>query len=439
MGHPDSVRTPIDAFLLAALEAKGATFSPEADRRTLIRRASFDLLGLPPTPEDVEAFAVDKAPDAYERLIDRLLDSRHYGERWARHWLDVAGYADSDGDPTRDTVRPYAYKYRDYLIRSLNGDRPWDILIREQLAGDEMIASSLENLDPADHDRLVATGFLRMAPDTTAEKGVDQVQARNDAVAETIKVVSTSLLGLTVGCAQCHSHRYDPITHEDYYRFRALFEPAFDVARWKTPAQRLVSLWSPEDRRRAEVADVEIKAIERERQVQIDALVVAVFEKELAEAREEVRSKLREAFETPAKERTAEQKDLLRAYPQDARHFRERQPLRPQGPRGHHGLVRGAARLGASEAPRRGLRPCPDRDPGPAPRHAALRPGRPGAASPGGRARGAERPDRRRRPGRSSPRPSTRPRPAADAPRMPVISPAGNTRSSPASWSTASG
>jgi mono/diheme cytochrome c family protein len=136
----DLVATPIDAFVLQKLEAQGLTFAPEADRHTLIRRASADLWGLPPTPEEVAAFVADDKPDAYERLIDRLLASPRYGERWARHWLDVAGYADSEGYSDEDRVRPSAFRYRDYVIRALNNDKPFDIFIQEQLAGDEMVS-----------------------------------------------------------------------------------------------------------------------------------------------------------------------------------------------------------------------------------------------------------------------------------------------------------
>ena len=167
------VRTPIDAFLLERLEAEGLGFAPEADRRTLIRRITFDLTGLPPTPAEVEEFVADGAPDALERLVDRLLATPRYGEHWARHWLDVAGYADSDGYTPKDLERKYAWKYRDYVVRALNADRPWDELIREQLAGDEMVAPPYANLAPADVDKLIATGFLRMAPDGTGDPGAD--------------------------------------------------------------------------------------------------------------------------------------------------------------------------------------------------------------------------------------------------------------------------
>src|SRR5438552_3613056 len=140
----DRVCTPIDTFLLARLESRGLTFAPEADRRTLIRRVTFDLTGLPPTPAEVDAFLADRSPDAYERLVDRLLASPHYGERWGRHWLDVAGYADSEGFAQEDALRPHAYKYRDYVIRALNADKPFDEFVREQLAGDELGGRDLD-------------------------------------------------------------------------------------------------------------------------------------------------------------------------------------------------------------------------------------------------------------------------------------------------------
>ncbi len=313
--HAGQVRNPIDAFLLEKLEAKGLAFSPEADRRTLIRRLSFDLTGLPPTPDEVSSFVADESRDAYEKLVDRLLASPRYGERWARHWMDVAGYADSDGNPSSDVVRPYAYKYRDYLIRSLNADRPWDAMLREQLAGDELITSPLDNLSPADRETLAATGFLRNAPDLSADAGADIVQARNDVVAETIKIVSSSLLGLTVGCAQCHAHRYDPIAQEDYFRLRAVLEPALDPSSWKTSAQRQISTWTPDDRKKAAEVDKKIKAVEAERRKKMEELVAQVLEKELAQTPENLRAKLKAARDVPAGKRTDEQKALFKTYP----------------------------------------------------------------------------------------------------------------------------
>ncbi|HZL88262.1 MAG TPA: PSD1 and planctomycete cytochrome C domain-containing protein [Pirellulaceae bacterium] len=310
-----SVHSLIDNFLLVALKAKGLAFSPEADRTTLIRRLYYDLVGLPPAPEDVDEFLADARPDAYERVVDRLLSQSQYGERWGRHWLDVAGYADSDGYTERDPERKYAYKYRDYVIRALNADKPWDVFIREQLAGDELLAPLHTNLSPDKADLLAATGFLRMVPDGTGDGGVDQNVARNDVIAETIKVVSSSLLGLTVGCAQCHNHRYDPIPQTDYYRLRAVFEPAYDTKNWRPPQARLVSLWSDDVRQQAAAIDAELKALADERLAALDKIVAEIFDSEVAKLPEERRELARKARETPQKERTPDQEQILKDFP----------------------------------------------------------------------------------------------------------------------------
>jgi hypothetical protein len=309
------LRTPVDRFLLAKLQAQELSFSPEADRRTLIRRAYFDLLGLPPTPEAVEEFVSDPSPDAFERRLDELLASPRYGERWGRHWLDVAGYADSDGYTEADPVRTYAFKYRDYVIRAFNADKPFNEFIVEQLAGDELVPLPYENLSPDSADKLAATCFLRMAPDGTASGGVDQNLARNDVIADSIKIVSTSLLGLTVGCAQCHNHRYDPISQTDYYRFRAIFEPAYDWKNWRPPQARLISLWSAEQKLAAKVlADAEYRLSEQ-RGRELDAIVQEVFDREVAKLPEAQRPVARAARQTPADKRTPEQQQLLKDHP----------------------------------------------------------------------------------------------------------------------------
>jgi hypothetical protein len=309
----DLVRAPIDAFLLARLEEKGLSFAPEADRATLIRRAAFDLLGLPPTPEEVSRFLADDRPGAYERLIDRLLDSPHYGERWGRHWLDVAGYADSDGASSQDPVRPWAYKYRDYVVRSFNADKPFDLFIQEQLAGDEMQGPG-QDRDAAAVERLTATGFLRMAPDGTGINRGDAA-AQNQVIAETLKIVSSSLLGLTLGCAQCHNHRYDPIPQSDYYRLRALFEPAYNPKDWRAPPQRLISLYTDADRARAAAIEVEAARIDQERLKKQEEYIDRTVSKELAKLPVEIRDTVRIARETPAAKQTPQQKQLLREHP----------------------------------------------------------------------------------------------------------------------------
>ncbi len=314
----DRVDSPIDAFLVAKLEQAGLGYSDEADRLTLIRRASFDLLGLPPTPAAVDAFVADQEPGAFERLIERLLASPQYGERWARHWLDVVGYADSDGYGEKDLERKWAYKYRDWLIRALNEDRQWDELIREQLAGDEMLTPPFRGLSPDAADKLIATGFLRMSPDGTGDAAATQDVARNECVTETIKVVSTSLLGLTVGCAQCHSHRYDPISQVDYFRMKAVFEPALNWKEWKTPAQRLVSLWTPEQVALAAKCDAEIRRLEKERLDQYEALSEKLREDSIAKLDEDLKQRIRDAAKTPVAKRTSEQKKLLTDHPKAA-------------------------------------------------------------------------------------------------------------------------
>ena len=310
----DQLRSPIDAFLQARLETKGLSFAPEADKQTLIRRLSFDLHGLPPTPDVVDRFLADEMPGAYERLVDQLLASPAYGERWARHWLDVAGYADSDGVTKEDLVRTWAYKYRDYVIRAFNSNKSWDEFLVEQLAGDELLTPPYQDLAPEQADRLIATGFLRMGPDGTSGSNDGQNVARNQVVSEVIKVVTTSLLGLSVGCAQCHPHRYDPITHADYYRLRALFEPAYDWKHWRAPGARLISQWSSEVRQQAVAVDKELQEIATKRDAELDVAVAKAVEERLAKLPAEIRERAKSARETPEKERNDEQKKLIEEY-----------------------------------------------------------------------------------------------------------------------------
>lgn len=310
----DRARSPLDSFLLQKLEERGLSFSQDAERFTWIRRVTFSLIGLPPSPDDVDEFLNDPSPDADERLVDRLLASPHFGERFGRHWLDLAGYADSDGYTEADPVRVYSYKYRDWVIRALNGDIPFHQFLIEQLAGDELISPPYANLTPVQLDHLVATGFLRTVVDGTGQ-GVDQKVARNAVMAETIKVVSTSLLGMTVGCAECHNHRYDPIPQADYYRMRAIFEPALNRKHWRGPAQRLVSLYTDADRSIAKEIEAEAAKIMEERKQKLDEFIEKIFEKELAKVPEEQREAVKAARNTPDMKRTAEQVALLKEYP----------------------------------------------------------------------------------------------------------------------------
>lgn len=311
----ESISNPIDAFLLSKLKEHGVSFAPEAPPHTLLRRATLGLTGLPPSPEQRSRFLADQQPGAWERLIDRLLDSPHYGDHWARHWLDVAGYADSEGYTDEDTERPWAWKYRDYVIRSFNANKPFDQFVIEQLAGDELIEPPLAELTAEEIEQLTATGFLRTAPDGTGGSVEDKMLARNQVVASTIQIVSSSLLGMTVGCAQCHDHRYDPIPQSDYYRFRAIFEPALNWKAWRAPVARRTSLYTSADREAAAKIEAEAKQIDQQRTTKQNEYIQATLEKELAKLPESDREAARAAHAAPAAKRTPEQKALFKKYP----------------------------------------------------------------------------------------------------------------------------
>lgn len=216
-------RTPVDRFILAKLESKKLQPAHAADRTTLIRRLYFNVIGLPPTPEDVDRFLADPSADAYERLVDRLLASQHYGERWAQHWLDLARFAETDGFE-HDKIRPRAWKYRDWVIKALNADMPYDQFVRWQLAGD-VIA-------PDNPDAKIATAFCLSGPDMPDINS--QEERKHTLLNEMTSTVGSVFMALQMGCAQCHDHKYDPISTIDFYRMRAFFEPAVKLARNKS-------------------------------------------------------------------------------------------------------------------------------------------------------------------------------------------------------------
>ena len=229
---------PIDAFILSALTKKGLTPVVPADKRTLIRRAYLDVLGLPPTPEETEAFVNDRSPEAWPKVVDTLLASPHYGERWARHWMDLVRYADSGGYEF-DVDRPEMYRYRDYLINAFNTDKPYDQFVKEQLAGDEYT--------PVTDEAMIATGFLRLGPEGGGNR-LDQVD-------DLVTTSSLTFMGMTVGCARCHNHKFDPIPQKDYYRIQSIFYPTTsvdlslvpqaDVAANRAETQRIEALQKP--------------------------------------------------------------------------------------------------------------------------------------------------------------------------------------------------
>jgi hypothetical protein len=237
-------RNPIDAFILARLQKEGLTPSPEADRVTLCRRLYLDLIGLPPTPKEVDEFVNDKSPDAYEKLVEKLLASPHHGERWARVWLDAARYADSDGYEKDKSRQVWAY--REWVINALNADMPYDRFVIEQLAGDL--------LPNATQDQVVATGFLRMSM-LNEEGGIDPEQFRMDAMFDRMDAVGKAFLGLSVACAQCHDHKFDPISQEEYFQLFAYLNNDYEAERVVyTPAERMVINGLREQMRAAEDA-----------------------------------------------------------------------------------------------------------------------------------------------------------------------------------------
>ena len=330
--EPSRLRNPVDAFIAAKLQEKGLRLSPEADRLTLIRRASFDLTGLPPEPEAVRRFLADPDPAAYEALIERLLDSPRYGERWGRHWLDLVGYSD----------RRHAWRFRDYVIRSLNAGKPYDRFLLEQLAGDELAdLSGQPVLTREAMDNLIATGFLRMVNDQTGNRLTNFVSHRIQVISEQIQVFSSSLLGLTMGCARCHNHKFDPIPQRDYYRLAALFKGAFDEHDWLPPAitddpnrpmlakeTRVLPFFTPmanpfrlhDESARRESHNGRINGEIESLQAALKQKAKPVEERfinlRLAELPEELRPDLREMLDTPPEDRTPAQKELAAKYEQ---------------------------------------------------------------------------------------------------------------------------
>ena len=326
----DRVRNPIDAFLLARLEAEDLGYSPPADRLTLMRRSYLDLVGLPPSPEEIRAYLADSDPGAYERLLDRLLESPHYGERWARYWLDAVGYADSEGGVSSDEIRPHAFRYRDYVIRSLNADKPYDRFLIEQIAGDELFDyKAVETYSPDQLDLLVATGFLRMGPDSTYSTEQNNLPERLDVVATQIEILSSSTLGLTLACARCHDHKFDPLSQRDYYRLSAILRTAYDPYDWLSPSMgcigvgancnetntRLLPLASAGELREVEETNAPFKRkiaeLERQLEEKAGPLRKQLLEEKMAALPESLRQDLKEASQAKPEERTPVQKYLL--------------------------------------------------------------------------------------------------------------------------------
>lgn len=292
VAHASWVRNPIDAFILSSLEARGIPPARPAVRESLIRRVTLDLTGLVPSPEEVDAFVRDASPDAWERVVDRLLGSPRYGERWGRHWLDLVRFAESNGYEL-DEIRPDAWRYRDYVIRSLNANKPYDRFLVEQLAGDEQRGD--------DPDALIATGYNLLGPDMTDT--ADQAQRRQNTLDDMTETTGLVFLGLTIGCARCHDHKFEPIPQSDFYRLEAFFAPS--------QFRRDLVVARAEERQVFEKAaqEYELKAKPlREALVQIEE----PYRRRLREARlAKIADEARIAHQTPPAQRTAAQKELV--------------------------------------------------------------------------------------------------------------------------------
>ena len=310
----------------------------ETDRLTLVRRATLDLTGLPPEPAQVKAFLADKSPRAYEKLIDDLLASPAYGEKWGRHWLDIAGYADSEGGKlSADLPRANAWRYRDYVIRAFNSDKPYDRFLMEQIAGDEL--KDYEHAPAMTQeiaDNLIATGFLRMAGDSTSEREVNFIEDRLDVIADELEVLTSGIMGLTVKCARCHSHKYDPIPHRDYYRMTAIFKGAYDEHDWITPVRtdrygryfpgRFLPYVDPgmtpfqalerEREREAEDRKIksEVKALKEKLDEKFAPIKQRILEQRLASIPKTLHEDLRTLLTTPAEKRDEGQKLLAKRF-----------------------------------------------------------------------------------------------------------------------------
>jgi hypothetical protein len=322
----DRVRTAVDALVLFQLENKGLGFSPDAEPATLLRRVYLDLTGLLPSPEEVDASLAkldeDPTDNAFEQLIDRLLGSPQFGERWGRHWLDVAGFVDvlgSDENATAIRISPGKWKYRDYVIRSFNEDKSYDRFLTEQLAGDELVDwRNAETFTPEIRELLVATGFLRMAVDDTNQPVLDIPSNRHATIYDTLEMLGTSLFGLTLQCARCHSHKFDPIPQRDYYQLMSLLTPAYNPDHWVTLQERDLADISPQRKARWEADNAELDRrvadLEQQKAAILKPIEERIFDRKLAQVPEAIRAETKHAILIPAGQRNESQSKLAKSF-----------------------------------------------------------------------------------------------------------------------------
>ncbi len=311
----ERVRTPVDAFLLAKLEAKGLSFSAEATPLKLLRRAYLDLVGMPPSAAEVESYLQDQRPDAYERMVERLLGSNQYGERWGRYWLDLAGYSDSEGFGAHDRFRHYAWRYRDYVIRSFNQDKPYSQFLMEQIAGDELVDYRREKVTQELVDRLAATGFLRTTPDPTDAPERGFISERMNVIADEVEVLTSAVMGLTVKCARCHDHKYDPISQKDYYRLSAILQTSYDPYEWLPPKKRRIEIGLQTEKDEVTAHNkplkAEIQSLEERLLDEAAPFIERLLERRLADLPAALREEVRKLAHTP---RNYEDSELNRKF-----------------------------------------------------------------------------------------------------------------------------
>ncbi len=319
-GVTHAAANPVDAFLRSRLQAKNLGYAPPADRRALIRRVWFDLAGLPPPPADVDAFVASSDAAAYEKLVDGLLGSPHFGERWGRHWLDAAGYADVHGiDSNVSIIRSGEgkWRYRDWVVRAYNEDKPYDEFLREQIAGDEVDDwRGAKTFTPKTIGRLEATGFLRTAADDTDVAELDIALIRYRVLNLTIQNLTSNVLGLTVACAQCHSHKYDPISQLDYYRLMAILQPAFNPQSWPRTKDRFLADVPPSERaevdKHNQAVDTRIKPLREQLATIRKPYEERILARKLLILPEPLRADAKAALDTPAAKRSDIEKYLVR-------------------------------------------------------------------------------------------------------------------------------
>ena len=314
------VSNPVDAFLLRRLEEKGLAYSDAARPSTLLRRAYLDLTGMPPSPREVLRYLEDDRPDKYRLLVNSLLDSPEYGVRWARHWLDVAGYIDTEGFGEYAPRRQNAWRFRDYVIRAFDRDKPFDDFLTEQIAGDELAPWKDQEVTPELVERLAATGFMRTAPDPTWEIEFAFLPERMNVVADEVHILGSGVLGLTVGCARCHDHKFDPITHRDYYSLGAILQSAYDPYDWVQPKERELAIGLEDEKREAEEFNAplktKIKRLEESLEEEAAPYKTKLLEERLSELPESVQKDLRKLSETDEGERTGVQKYVAKKFEQ---------------------------------------------------------------------------------------------------------------------------